>query len=132
MKNLVVSFVLFLVSLTSFGQSINSTAVLKDLKVIYAVNDSVKDEYPVRTVNVTVNVTQDSIVMIGEYPKHASVTYKVVSSKIVENGVSHFDCVSSGGDSVHIAYGSFDYDVNKVLFVVAFKHDDYYYTGIKQ
>jgi hypothetical protein len=132
MKNLVVSFILFLVSLTSVGQSINSTAVLKDLKVIYAVNDSIKDEYPVRSVNVTVNVTQDSIVMVGEYPKHASVTYKVISSQIVEDDVSHFDCVSSGGDSVHIVYGSLDYDVNKVLFIVSFKKEDYYYTGIKQ
>jgi|LauGreDrversion4_2_1035121.scaffolds.fasta_scaffold225672_2 cytochrome c biogenesis factor len=132
MKNLIVSFVLFLVSLTSFGQSINSTAVLKDLKVTYLVNDSTRDEYPTKDVNVTVKVTQDSIVMVSEYPKHTVVTYKVSNSKIVENGISHFNCVDGAGGNVKVVYGSPDYNNNEVLFIVVFENENYYYTGLKQ
>lgn len=131
MKNVILSFILFLVSLTSFGQSFNSTASLKNLQVNYVANDSTKNESPVRDVNLSVTVTQDSIVMVGEYPKHASMTYKVVNSNIKENGVSHFDCVTSDGTPVHIVYGSFDYDRKRVLFIVAFNEADYYYTGLK-
>ena len=132
MKNLIASFVLLLVSLTSFGQTINSTAVLKDLKVIYVVNDSTRDEYPKRIVDVKVVVTQDSIVMTSEYPKHTIVTYKVVTSEINENGVSHFECIDGSGGNVHIVYGSPDYNDKEVLLVVGFKYEDYYYTGLKQ
>jgi cytochrome c biogenesis factor len=132
MKNLIASFVLLLVSLTSFGQTINSTAVLKDLKVIYTVNDSTRDEYPKRIVDVKVVVTQDSIIMTSEYPKHTIVTYKVVTSEINENGVSHFECIDGSGGNVHIVYGSPDYNDKEVLLVVGFKYEDYYYTGLKR
>lgn len=132
MKNLIVSLLLFLAPLTSFGQSINSTAVLKDLKVTYIVNDSIRNEYPKRTVDVKVEVTNESIVMTSEYPKHTVVTYKVSTSEINENGISHFNCVDGSGGLVHIVYGSPDYNKKEVLLVVGFKYNDYYYTGLKQ
>jgi hypothetical protein len=134
MKNLIVSFVLFLVSLTSFGQSFNSTAVLKTSNETFYVNDSVAKQYPVKDVNVVAKITQDSIVMIIEYPKHASVTYKVVKFETSEYGITTFECVTSNGAPLNIVYGSPDYSDKEVFFVINFKPTEYYYTykGLKQ
>jgi hypothetical protein len=134
MKNLIVSFVLFLVSLTSFGQSFNSTAVLKTSNETFYVNDSVAKQYPVKDVNVIAKITQDSIVMISEYPKHTSVTYKVVKFETSEYGITTFECVTSNGSPLNIVYGSPDYSNEEVFFVINFKPTEYYYTykGLKQ